>query len=325
MLARHRQRRRLPKNPRLCNNGSTTELERGEPVTLITERARAKINLTLKVLGRRADGFHELESLVTFAGVADVVTLDVGAPVGVTVAGPFGPSIAGENLVRVTLDRLALTEPALRLGHISLDKRLPIAAGIGGGSADAAAVLRAVRRANPGMADRVDWLGLAAKIGADVPVCFHNGPAIMRGTGERLQPIGDLAPLAVVLVNPQVPVPADKTARVFRTLAAEPLDPAHRDGNLKSATLRSRAQLLAFMAATGNDLTKPALKVVPEIGQVLDALANCKDVELAALSGGGPTCFGVFADEASAAVAATILRANHPTWWVVATEVSGVQ
>jgi 4-diphosphocytidyl-2-C-methyl-D-erythritol kinase len=290
---------------------------------VISERARAKVNLTLRVLGRRADGYHELESLVAFADVADAITLDLDAPVSVSVGGPFGPSIAGENLVRVTLDRLTEFAPRFRLGAVRLDKHLPVAAGIGGGSSDAAAVLRAVKRANPELADTVDWLAIAAKLGADVPVCFNNGPAMMRGTGEQLQPLDSLPPLAIVLVNPQVPVPADKTARVFRTLGAKPLD--HLTTNQVHREFETRGELLAFMTATGNDLLIPALQVVPEIGVVMDALKACDGVGLVALSGGGPTCFAVFSDEASAGAAATRLRNKHPTWWVEATALAGTQ
>ena len=285
---------------------------------LITERARAKVNLTLKVLGRRADGYHELESLVAFAYTADIITLDVkDGPVGVLVGGPFGRSIASENLVRVTLDRLAELEPRLRLGAVTLDKHLPVAAGIGGGSSDAAAVLRAVKKVNPGLADSIDWLAIAAKIGADVPVCFHNGPAMMRGTGEQLQPINIFPLLAIVLVNPQVPVPPDKTARVFRTLGAKPLDALL--AKPACYAFETRAKLLTFMIATGNDLLNPALDVVPEFGVVIDALKACGGVELVALSGGGPTCFAVFPDEASSQAAEESLRAHHPTWWITAT------
>jgi len=287
---------------------------------VITEHARAKVNLTLRVLGKRGDGYHELESLVAFADAGDVVTLDLDASLGVRVSGPFGASIAGENLVRVTLDKLSEAEPGLRLGAVTLEKRLPVAAGIGGGSADAAAVLRAVRRANPDMADRVDWLGLASKLGADVPVCVHNGPAMMRGTGELLRPVDNLPLLDVVLVNPQVPVPADKTARVFRALAAAPVDPS--PAPCKPLTFNSRAALLAFMAATGNDLLPPALGVVPEIRDVMAALKACVGVGHVALSGGGPTCFAVFPDEASARAAANQLYAEYPDWWAVATKLS---
>ena len=289
---------------------------------LITERARAKVNLTLKVLGRRPDGYHELESLVAFAGVADTVEFNTSEPVAVTVSGPFGPSIAGENLVRVTLGRLAQADPRLRLGAVRLNKILPIAAGIGGGSADAAAVLRAVRRANPELRFDFDWDGLATQLGADVPVCFNNAPALMRGIGDQLQPVPNLPELDVVLVNPQVPVPADKTARVFRTLAAGPLDAAHHTGNFDTATLQSRPALLAFMAATGNDLTAAALEVVPEIRIVLTALSQTSGIELAALSGGGPTCFGVFNDATGAEAAASELSRDQPTWWIVATKIS---
>lgn len=289
-----------------------------ERARAITERARAKVNLTLKVLGRRSDGFHELESLVAFAGIGDGITLDVMAPVGVSVCGPFGPSIAGENLVRVALDRLRLIGPQLQLGHVTLDKQLPIAAGIGGGSADAAAVLRAVRRANPDFANRIEWLELAANLGADVPVCFHSGPAMMRGTGDRLEPIETMPPLSIVLVNPKVPVPPDKTARVFRALAAQAIDPVLRKQTARP-TFATRSELLAFMMATGNDLTAPAMQIVPEIRGVMEALSRTRGAEHVTLSGGGPTCFAVFADEAGAQDAASTLSATHPAWWVMAT------
>ncbi len=287
---------------------------------VITERARAKVNLTLKVLGKRPDGYHEIESIVAFADAADVVTFDRSLPIGVSLGGPFGPSIAGENLVLVTLDLLSEAEPALQLGHVHLEKLLPVAAGVGGGSADAAAVLRAVRTANPDQSERVDWLGLAARLGADVPVCFLNSAAMMRGIGERLEPIAGLPPLSVVLVNPQAPVPADKTARVFRTLGAKLVEPSLSKQHHNP--FDSRASLLALMTAAGNDLVRPALEVVPEIGIVMNALSRCNCVEYVAISGGGPTCFAVFPDNAGANAAAAQLLANHPNWWIVATTVS---
>ncbi|MEQ1577515.1 MAG: 4-(cytidine 5'-diphospho)-2-C-methyl-D-erythritol kinase [Hyphomicrobium sp.] len=287
---------------------------------MITERARAKVNLTLKILGRRSDGYHELESLVAFADVGDVVTLDSDAPAGVWVTGTFGGSIAGENLVRVTLDLLAAAEPQLRLGAIVLDKRLPVAAGIGGGSADAAAVLRAVRRANPDLADRVDWSGLALKLGADVPVCFHNSAAIMRGIGEKLEPVDGLPPLCVILVNPQVPVPLDKTARVFSMLGAKPLGALPSKNVQKS--FETRTNLLKFMLETRNDLTPPALTVVRDASKVWMKLGCLDEVEYIEISGGGPTCFAVFPDDARAQAAAAQLQADFPDWWVVATAVS---
>ena len=125
---------------------------------MITEVARAKVNLTLEVLGQRRDGYHELASLVAFANLGDQLTFDVARPAGVSVDGPFAPTLAGENLIAVALRRLAEIEPRLKLGHVHLNKHLPVAAGIGGGSADAAAVIRAVRRANADLVDAVDWL-----------------------------------------------------------------------------------------------------------------------------------------------------------------------
>ena len=288
---------------------------------VITEHARAKVNLTLRVLGRRPDGYHELESLVVFAEASDSISLDPGAPAGVSVHGEFGSLIAGENLIRVTLDRLAIAAPQLRLGHVDLDKRLPVAAGIGGGSADAAAVIRAVRRANAGDLEHIDWMEIAARIGADVPVCLHNGAAIMRGIGGNIEPMTTTPALSAVLVNPLAAVPPDKTARVFQMLSAAPL--ASQPSTTETPSLATRADLLRYMAATGNDLTGAAIAVVPEIAAIRDALERCEQVEYVALSGGGPTCFAIFPDEASALSAAVAMRAAHPHWWVVATTLSG--
>jgi 4-diphosphocytidyl-2-C-methyl-D-erythritol kinase len=289
----------------------------------VVERARAKINLTLQVLGQRADGYHALESLVAFADVADIVTLNLDESVSVMVGGPFGPSLAGENLVRVALDKLAVAYPSLKLGSVALEKNLPVAAGVGGGSSDAAAVLRAVRQANSEIADRIDWMTVAETLGADVPVCFRDCPAIMRGVGEQVHPVLNLPPLAVVLVNPRVPVPADKTAQVFKRLNAGPLSPQAPDtGHLAKSDVATRAALLEQMTTIGNDLLHPASAIVPAVGAVMAALSQCDGVELTQLSGGGPTCFAVFPDDGLAHAAANKLRAQHNHWWVVATRLS---
>jgi 4-diphosphocytidyl-2-C-methyl-D-erythritol kinase len=280
---------------------------------LIEERARAKINLTLKVLGQRADGYHELASVVAFASAADRVVLDVSRPPGVDVIGPFAPQLPSEVLIARTLTLLATREPHLKLGAVTLDKRLPVAAGVGGGSADAAAVLRAVRNANPDSAAQVDWHGIAKELGADVPVCLENRLTYMTGIGDRLQPRPPLRePIAAVLINPQVPVPADKTAQVFKALAAPEL----------GSTLTPTAPLLAALpdiSATirsiGNDLEEPARRVMPVVGDVMHALRKHPGCRIAAMSGAGPTCFGLFAD---AFVAATQLKAAHPSWWIEA-------
>jgi len=190
----------------------------------VRELAPAKINLTLSVLGRRADGYHELESLVTFADVHDIVTLEPGTGSGVMVAGPFAGYIGGENLLIRALTLLADADPALRLGSVRLDKHLPVAAGIGGGSADAAALLRAVKRANPERAASVAWLDIAARLGADVPVCLDAGPALMWGIGEKIAAVARLPQAHAVLVNPGLPL---STTDVFSALDAGSAPPAH--------------------------------------------------------------------------------------------------
>lgn len=288
----------------------------------IVEQAAPKVNLTLQVLGRRPDGYHELDSLVAFAhDVFDVITLTPSASHAVTTTGPFAGSIAGANLVSVTLDRIAQFAPHMVLGAVELQKNLPVAAGIGGGSADAAAVMRAVMRANRHAAVDVDWNAIAASLGADVPVCLGNNAQRLRGIGELLTAIDGLPELAIVLANPQVPVPADKTAQVFRALAARPLT---HEARRPSAPLHfgSRADLLTHMRAIGNDLLASARDIVPAIDVVLQALNASPACELAQLSGGGPTCFGVFPDRAAAAAAADALKAAHPAWWVRASRLT---
>lgn len=283
------------------------------------ERARAKVNLTLTVHGRRADGYHDLLSLVAFAGVHDAVTLNTGAPAGVTVTGPFASAISGPNLVATALSTVSRLAPGLAIGHVTVEKNLPVASGLGGGSSDTAAVLRAIRAAYPTQTTTLDWNEICAGLGADVPVCFGDRATWMSGTGAFLQPLAlPLPKLDAVLVNSGGQVPADKTARVFRALAAPP---RVENGGPSAAlpTLHDRESLLALMRRTGNDLEAPATAVLPAIEEVLSALEACPGAMLARLSGAGPTCFAVFGDTAAAQSAATALRAVHPSWWIVPT------
>ncbi len=286
-------------------------------MTVYKEFAPAKINLTLKVLGKRPDGYHELESLVAFADAGDYVTLDVSKPVGVTMSGPFAASIAGENLLSVTLRRLSEAESRLRLGAVHLEKNLPVAAGIGGGSADAAAVIRAVQRANPEFLSKVDWLSVARSIGADVPVCLESRAAWMTGIGEQVSALSGLPPLNAVLVNPLVPMPPDKTARVFRGLGAAPLAPLEPRSQ-PPGPFANAAELRAFVKERGNGLQASACQVAPVIADILRALGVTKGCEWAAVSGGGPTCFGVFSS--AQRDAADELQRARPGWWVRAVE-----
>jgi 4-diphosphocytidyl-2-C-methyl-D-erythritol kinase len=269
----------------------------GEP---IVELARAKLNLTLRVFGKRTDGYHELESLVTFADVGDVVMLTPDAAPGVTVSGPFGAEIVGPNLALSALAAVAAAAPGVRLGHVHIDKRLPVASGIGGGSADAAAVLRALCQLNHDRAAEI-------RLGADVTACVLSRLLIMRGVGELIELVQPRPVAAIaVLVTPRVQLPANKTAAVFKALGAGPVAVTHRLG-------------LPF---TGNDLEPPAIAVMPEIAAVLARLRACPGVSRAQLSGAGPTCFALFEDAALADDAAMAVRADHPAAWVCRTTVA---
>jgi 4-diphosphocytidyl-2-C-methyl-D-erythritol kinase len=284
-------------------------------MSAIAERARAKINLTLRVLGRRADGYHLLESLIVFADVGDDVVFEPGVAPAVEISGLYASAIAGSNLADTALQALAAADPILTLGRISIDKRLPIAAGIGGGSADAAAVLRAVRRINP--ANGVDWGRLAASLGADVSVCLADRSSLVWGVGEHVQPVEGLPRLDAVLVCPQSAAPFGKTRSVFKQLSL-----AEAGGETPPAPLPAfpdAAALIVYMRGVGNDLRGAAHAVLPDSATAEAALSVQLDCLYVSLSGAGPTSFGIFPDAARAAAAAEQLRARHPDWWIVAT------
>jgi 4-diphosphocytidyl-2-C-methyl-D-erythritol kinase len=288
----------------------------------ITEIARAKVNLTLKVRGRRPDGYHEIESLVVFAtDLGDIVRLVPGGETGLSVRGPFAAAIEGDNLVDKALLRVAEVAPNLRLGEVTLEKTLPVAAGIGGGSADAAALLRALRFANGSLSTGVDWAGIAASLGADVPVCFLNRPAFVTGAGETMFAIPDLPRLNAVLVNPLTPVALGKTRRVFAALKAREISGG--EGGMMPGPFANGPALVAYMAAEGNDLMPAAIEIEPAIGEVRSTLAGVPTCKYVGLSGAGPTCYGIFATAEAAASARETVRAAHPRWWVAVTTLGG--
>lgn len=285
-------------------------------MTPIREKARAKINLTLSVLGKRLDGYHELLSLVTFADFGDDVVFEPGAPSGVLLTGPFAADIEGDDIAAKALSLLAGAEPRLRLGAVTVAKNLPVAAGLGGGSADAAAILRAVRRANPELADTVPWQRLAAELGADVPVCLVDLPAWMSGKGDILQPReAGGEPVPALLVNPRRGL---ATRRVFEALDAKPLA-AQVARNSHADAVRTLDDLVAVVRACGNDLQSPAEDLLPVIKDVKAAIGAQNGCRVAAMSGSGPTCFGIFDDWPAAERAARTLAAARPEWWSVAT------
>jgi len=300
----------------------------------IVDIAPPKIKINIDVLGRRNDGYHELCSLVAFAADAgDVLTFEPGVNLSLDVDGPEASALTGKNLVLLGAEGLASLEPSLRLGRLRLTKHLPVAAGIGGGSADAAAAIRAIARANAIDSSSPKIQALAAAIGADVPVCIgqggwrsppHNteywGPegAFMTGAGEVVWRPADrpLLPngLAAVLVNPRVPV---ATGPVFQKLAAPLLQ--RRPALEPLPTFIQLNDCLKFIAASRNDLQAAAIAVAPVIDEVLALLRDLPESHLARMSGSGATCFALFTDIAAARRAAQIVQTQYPAWWCVAT------
>jgi len=283
----------------------------------LVENAPAKINLTLRVLKRRDDGYHELESLVAFADFGDRLSFAPGGDLALTVQGP-GAAAAGagdDNLVLKAARALALRRPDIALGAFHLDKRLPVAAGLGGGSADAAAALRLIAQANGIARDEPDLYAAARATGADVPVCLDPRARIMRGIGEVLSAPLSLPPLPAVLVNPGVALP---TKAVFAGWKPGSAQPAASDLAAIAEVARGD-QLLHLLAAQANDLEAPASALKPIIADILVALRAVSGCRLARMSGSGATCFGLFAAADDAAAAAKLLSATQPAWWVKAT------
>ena len=284
--------------------------------TARAEKAPAKVNLTLRVLGRRADGYHDIESLVAFAGVGDVLTFTPAAALTLAVSGPTAPA-AGEvadNLVLKAARALADEVGGLALGRFALSKRLPVAAGLGGGSADAAAALRLLARANQIALDDPRLMQAARATGADVPVCLDPRARLMSGIGDVLSAPLDLPPLPALLANPGVAV---ATREVFAALNLTP-------GRLRPAAAPAgTAALLAEIAAGRNDLEAPAIELAPAIAEVLAVLRKLPGCRLARMSGSGATCFGLFESSTAARTAARTLRAGYPSWWVRATVLGG--
>lgn len=294
-------------------------------MAVFNERARAKVNLTLHVLGRRGDGYHDLESLVAFADCADSLTFSAGEKFSLSVTGPRAADCGdlSDNLVVKAARHLGERVPQLRSGAFVLDKHLPAAAGIGGGSADAAATLRLLAAANNLTTDDSRVFAAAQAAGADVPVCLVSSGCMMRGAGEKVTPMA-LPRLPCVLINPGVPVP---TKDVFAAIGLKPGDAfAAPQGTAANVSWPpSSAQPADWLAAIGhgrNDLEPVAVKIEPVIAEVLSMLAASKGCALSRMSGSGATCFGLFDSDASAANAAAALQAKHPNWWIEASALS---
>jgi 4-diphosphocytidyl-2-C-methyl-D-erythritol kinase len=288
----------------------------------LLEFAPAKVNLTLRVLGRRGDGYHELESLVVFSeNLADRLSLTPGGPLGLEVSGPTAAAAGAdtENLVLKAARALAARVENLTLGRFILHKHLPVAAGIGGGSSDAAAALRLLARANQIAMDDERLFDAARATGADVPVCLDRLPRVMSGIGDRLGPPLRVPRLPAVLINPGVAVP---TRDVFARLE---LEPAAAEMGSPPEIPSSRATMVSWLALGRNDLERPAIAIAPAIAEALDVLRAHPDCRLVRMSGSGATCFGLFETSNVARAAAHALGKAHPSWWISASYLGGVR
>jgi 4-diphosphocytidyl-2-C-methyl-D-erythritol kinase len=285
----------------------------------LIEKARAKVNLTLRVVGRRVDGYHDLESVVAFADCADRLSMTAGPELNLKAIGPLAGACGevADNLVLKAAKLLSERVPNLKLGDFVLDKVLPVAAGIGGGSADAAAALRLLAQANGLSIDDPRLIEVARLTGADVPVCLASQPCVMTGVGETLLPLA-LPKLPCVMVNPRIPV---ATKDVFGALGL-------RNGELLvgvADVIRAKAwpepgasveDWVEALAAASNDLEAPATRIQPVIGEVISALSATNGAWLARMSGSGATCFAIFENTAEAGRAAERIQLDHPQWWV---------
>lgn len=300
-------------------SGGTTDAVVRSSVLELVEDGRAKVNLTLRVVGRRVDGYHDLESVVAFADCADRLSLLPGPELQLKTVGPLANACGdiADNLVLKAARLLAERVPGLKAGAFTLDKVLPVAAGIGGGSADAAAALRLLAKANGLAADDARVSEVARLTGADVPVCVASRACVMTGVGETLMLLA-LPKLACVLINPRVAV---ATRDVFEALGL-------RNGELlvgatdviqavawpeDGATADDWIEAFALAA---NDLEEPARRIHPVIGEVLSALGAADGARLVRMSGSGATCFAIFDDAGAAQAAARKIQLARPGWWV---------
>ncbi|HJW40634.1 MAG TPA: 4-(cytidine 5'-diphospho)-2-C-methyl-D-erythritol kinase [Rhizomicrobium sp.] len=276
--------------------------------------APAKINLFLHVGEKRPDGFHELESLVVFVDAGDRLTFEPADSLTLKIGGPFGAPLAAEadNLILRAARALAKHSAIGVSAAITLTKNLPVASGIGGGSADAAAALRGLVQLWKLDVSRDDLQRIAAMLGSDVPVCVDSRTAWMESRGEIVTPVAAFPSPWLVLVNPGVAVP---TAKVFAALKA-------RTGVGKvNRSAVGRGSLASHLQATRNDLEAPALEIAPVIGDVLAALRTRRGAHTVRMSGSGATCFAIFESSEAAQAAADATRAARPDWWVAAARV----
>lgn len=288
-----------------------------ESAVTANQKAWAKLNLYLHVVGRRPDGYHLIDSLFIFLDVCDEISIAESDNIELIVDGPYSKALGDPktNLVMLAATRLAEEAGVSRGARISLTKNLPVASGIGGGSADAAATLRGLRKFWGAEFSDQDLMRIGLELGADVPSCVGSRPASVSGIGEVVDPVSDLPDFAVLLVNPMVGL---STAQVFAGLknSGAPFSEASSLGVAPADFEQFRTQI----EARRNDLEASAIGIAPVIGEVLVEIGAMTDCGLARMSGSGATCFGLFEEFEAARRAADDLRRARPDWWISATE-----
>jgi len=280
------------------------------------EHAAAKLNLFLHVGARAPDGFHPLESLVVFTEFGDRLHLEPSKGFRLRRIGPFAdalPAAAADDLTARAVTGLGELVARVPDFTVTLEKNIPVAAGMGGGSADAAAAIRLVCRTWGVPFESPDVLSLAVGLGADVPVCLYSEPAWATGVGEQITPLPGLTDLDLLLVNPRVPL---ATGHVFGTFTS----PASLDRMLPTGVdFAAPAAFLSYLESQRNDLAEPARALCPVIDDVLSGLERQDGCRLARMSGSGPTCFGVFDDRVACERAGAAIGAANPDWWIIPT------
>ncbi|MDX5594642.1 4-(cytidine 5'-diphospho)-2-C-methyl-D-erythritol kinase [Pseudovibrio sp. SPO723] len=291
---------------------AASELVAPLETTEVVETARAKVNLALHVTGQREDGYHTLDSLVVFPAYGDEITLRPADDMTLSISGPYAEPLNTDrstNLVMKAAWLMSESVPGARSAHIQLTKRLPVAAGIGGGSADAAATLRALGRLWDVHPSSHNLEKLALRLGADVPMCFGENPSRVRGIGEQIEKLSAVPKGALVLVNPGIEL---STPSVFQALENKQNSPLPTLPDKWSGP----QEFASWLRACRNDLQAPATSLVPQIGDVLSLLDAQTETLLSRMSGSGPTCFALCATLGEAQAVAKRIKENRPDWWV---------
>ena len=286
-----------------------TDDSAGTPLDGVEFHAPAKINLYLHIIGRRADGYHELDSLVGFTAHGDEIQVRQHEKLYLEINGPFGSSLqANDDNLIVRAARALARETGYRGGaDITLRKNLPVSSGVGGGSADAAATLKALNLLwETGLADE-DLAALGLNLGADIPVCILSKAARMNGMGEMVSKVENLPPLGIILINPGIPI---STRRVFQ------MHQGKFSPTVELQAIKDTEVFYEFLARQKNDLQDLAIRMVPAIKEALDILSAETGCRLVRLSGSGATCFGLFDNEILAKASGRAISCHYPNWWV---------